>query len=93
MAKKIKEKKKKKAYRYELPFGKENFTIFLIGVFVTIIGYIFMAQGPADSFWSLTLAPILLVISYCILFPLSILYRRGSEQVQPVQSGDKENQN
>ncbi|OQX95205.1 hypothetical protein B6I21_06635 [candidate division KSB1 bacterium 4572_119] len=59
-----------------MPFGKENYILFLIGVLVIVIGYIFMAQGPADSFWSLTLAPILLVISYCLIIPASILYKK-----------------
>jgi len=91
MAKKIKQTKKKKPFRYELPFGRENYIIFLIGVFVTILGYIFMAQGPADSFWSLTLAPILLVISYCVLFPIAIIYRKKTAEVSTPQKGVAEN--
>jgi len=74
-AKKIKKKEKKKV-KASIPFGKENYILFLIGVLVIVIGYIFMAQGPADSFWSLTLAPILLVISYCLIIPASILYKK-----------------
>ncbi|OQX88614.1 hypothetical protein B6D60_01820 [candidate division KSB1 bacterium 4484_87] len=64
--------------------------IFLIGVFVIILGYIFMAQGPADSFWSLTLAPILLVISYCVIFPFAIIYRKNAA---PVNASDAETGN
>jgi hypothetical protein len=49
-----------------------------------------MAQGPADSFWSLTLAPILLVLSYCIIIPISILYRRKAqkEDKPPVETNN-----
>jgi len=83
---KKKEKKNKKKAKATIPFSKENYLIFLIGVLVVIIGYIFMSQGPADSFWSLTLAPIILVISYCIIIPISILYKKKSgEQAEATQ--------
>ena len=46
----------------------------MVGLIVIIIGYIFMAQPPADSFWSRTLSPIILVIAYLIFIPLTIFY-------------------
>jgi hypothetical protein len=52
-----------------------NYRIFGLAVLVLIVGYIFMSIGPASSFWSLTLAPIILVIGYCILIPLAIFYK------------------
>ncbi|HHL73088.1 MAG TPA: hypothetical protein ENJ29_11320 [Bacteroidetes bacterium] len=58
-----------------LPFTKKNYIIFAISVAVILIGYIALAQGPAESYWSLTVGPVLLVIGYCILVPLAILYR------------------
>lgn len=76
---KVKQKTKKKT-RETIPFGRENFIILIIGILVIILGYIFLAQGPADSFWSLTVAPILLVISYCIIIPISIIYRKKSSK-------------
>lgn len=84
-ARKVKQKTKKKT-RETIPFGKENFIIFLVGLLVIILGYIFLAQGPADSFWSLTLAPILLVLSYCIIIPIAILYRKKSPRQETDQS-------
>ena len=63
-----------------LPFSRENYIIFGIGIFLIIVGYIALSQGPWDSFWSLTLAPILLVIGYCIAIPLAILYRKKKQQ-------------
>lgn len=56
--------------------GRENYLFFLGGVGVLILGFIFLSIGPWDSFWSLTLAPILLIIGYIILIPLSILYKK-----------------
>ncbi|MDW7681064.1 MAG: hypothetical protein SCK70_10895 [bacterium] len=89
-AKKIKRKEKKKL-KTSIPFGKENYILFFIGLLLIVLGYIFMAQGPADSFWSLTLAPILLIFSYCIVIPISIIYRKKSakpeQEVNPTSGG------
>ena len=78
-AQKIRHRDRKKA-KATIPFTRENYIIFFIGILVIILGYIFLAQGPADSFWSLTLAPILLVLSYCIIIPISILYRKRTHK-------------
>jgi len=73
----MKEKTKRKKIEKEvpLPLSKENYRLLGIGIGVIILGYIFLAQGPADSFWSRTLAPVILVIGYCVILPLSLLYR------------------
>ena len=83
-AQKAKQKTRKKT-KETIPFGRENYIIFLIGILVIVLGYIFLAQGPADSFWSLTLAPILLVISYCIIIPIAIIYRKKTEKKEAEQ--------
>jgi len=82
---KVKYKDKKKSAGV-ISFGRENYIIFLIGILVIILGYIFLAQGPADSFWSLTLAPILLVISYCIIIPIAIFYRKKTPKQEAEQA-------
>jgi uncharacterized membrane protein HdeD (DUF308 family) len=63
-----------------LPFSSENYIIFGIGILLIIAGYIALSQGPWNSFWSLTLAPILLVIGYCVAIPLAILYRKKKQE-------------
>ena len=82
-AQKSRHKAKKKS-RKTIPYTRENYIIFLIGILVIILGYIFLAQGPADSFWSLTLAPILLVTSYCIIIPIAIMFRDKKVKVDEV---------
>lgn len=62
-----------------LPFTKDNYRLFGIGLLIIVIGYIALAQGPWDSFWSLTLAPILLVLGYCIVIPVAILYKKKAQ--------------
>jgi len=71
--KKKKKLRKKVSTKPSFPFEGRNYLYFFIGLFLLLIGYIFMMQGPADSFWSRTLAPVILVITYCIIFPIAIL--------------------
>jgi len=88
MAKKIKNKTKEKRVRPKkvvFPLTKDNYIIFGIGILIIILGNISLAQGPADSFWSLTLAPILLVLGYCVIIPVSILY---NDKISQKKSGD-----
>ncbi len=59
-----------------------NYKLFGVAVVVIVIGYFFMAQGPVDGFMSLTLAPIVLIIGYCVLVPYAIFWKakKGDSQ-------------
>jgi len=50
-----------------LPFGKRNYIWFGIAIFTIIVGYVFLGSGD------ITIAPILLVLGYCVLVPIAIL--------------------
>ena len=54
-------------------FGKRNLLLLSIGLFSIVIGFILMAQEPVDGFLSRTLAPIILVIAYLVIIPISII--------------------
>lgn len=82
-AQKTKIKTGKKASQFKLSLTRSNYLFFGIGMVIIIIGYIFMAQGPWNNFWSLTLAPILLVIAYAIIIPVSIMFREKRAQSRP----------
>ena len=56
-------------------FGKINYQLFGIGLAVIILGYIVMASGATESVQSIRIAPIILIIGYCILIPASILIK------------------
>jgi len=73
MAKEVK-KNKKKTGSGELYFNRQNLYLLGIGLLVLVIGYILMAQPPVDSFWSITLAPVVLLISYLVIIPIAIMY-------------------
>jgi hypothetical protein len=84
------ESSKRKIVFDALPFTKTNYQIFVGGVVAIILGYIALAQEPWDGFWPLDVAPVLLVLGYCILIPLGILVRKRPEnktELQQTQAG------
>jgi hypothetical protein len=58
-----------------LKVGKKNIYLFLTGILLLIIGYVLMAQPPVYGFLSITLAPIILIIAYLVVFPAAILVK------------------
>ena len=69
----VKKDKKGDEDRFKWPFGPRNYIIFAVGLLVILVGYITLSAG------SITLAPILLVLGYCVLIPLSIIIRGGGK--------------
>ena len=65
----VKKEKNTATDRFEWPFGPRNYILFAIGLLVIVVGYISLSAG------SITLAPILLILGYCVLIPLSIIIR------------------
>ena len=68
---------KKKAGK-PLGFSMNNYLLFGLAVGLLIIGYLLLGVGPAESKTSLTAAPIVLVLAYCILIPVAIMWRAKS---------------
>lgn len=81
MAQKIQTKQlsSKKRLADALPFTKENFLIFALGLIVIALGYIALAQSPWDGSLPLVVAPILLVLGYCVIIPVGIVYRKKNK--------------
>ena len=65
-----------KAPKFQVPFTRKNYIAFGVGLALLVLGYLFLAQPPADGFLSRTLSPILLVLSYCVVFPYAIMARQ-----------------
>lgn len=55
------------------PFTRKNWIFFGIGLAVISLGYVMLSIPPADGFWSLNMAPLLLIGGYCVLIPIAIL--------------------
>ncbi len=88
MAKAIKSKVAKKVRRDEaLPFERINYIIFGIGLLFIVVGYIALSGNSVDGFVPLTIAPLLLVIGYCVIIPVAIMYRKKTPaQPAPTQA-------
>ncbi len=79
MAKQIQKEKlaKKKVNRIEsLSLEAINYQIILAGVAVIIAGYFALSAKPWDNPIALNVAPILLVLGYCVIIPFGIIYRK-----------------
>jgi hypothetical protein len=61
------------------PVRGTNRIIFTVAAALIGIGYLLLAQGPADNPVSLTWAPLLLVAAYVILIPISLIRRQNGE--------------
>lgn len=73
---------KGKSVKVELPFTSGNFYILGIGILIIALGYVALAQEPWDNFFAIVIAPIVLLIGYCIVIPLGILYKNKKENGQ-----------
>ena len=71
-----------------LPFRRKNWILFGLGIAVIGLGYFLLSVPPHDGFWSLTMAPLLLIIGYCVVIPVAILVRdRRGESGDAVEAG------
>lgn len=72
---KLKSKKGKKEEHLHLSLNTMNYGIIGIGMAVIILGYFLMASDrTVDGFMATVLSPILLVIGYCVIVPIGVLY-------------------
>lgn len=71
-----KTKSKFPAEKFHFPLGRTNFKILALGVFILVIGFVFMAlPDDPDAFLTRTLAPVLLVFSFLVVIPLGLMYK------------------
>lgn len=68
---------KKKTKRQDvLVLDAMNYYIIGTGLAIIFAGYFALSASPWDNPIALTLAPILLVIGYCIVIPFGIIYKK-----------------
>jgi hypothetical protein len=58
------------------PLERENFMILGAGLVVIVLGYLALSGNVVEGFRQLTLAPILLLLGYCVIIPVGIMYRK-----------------
>ena len=87
MAKVVKGKPVKRSPAEKIfPLERENFTILGVGLATIVAGYIALSGNSVDGFSQLTLAPILLVLGYCVIIPIGILYRKKEKVDRPAET-------
>ncbi len=59
-----------------LAFGRNNWLLMGAGVLAALIGYVLLARGD------ISLAPALIVVGYCALIPLGIVWRDRPRKVE-----------
>jgi hypothetical protein len=67
-------------------FSSKNLKLFGVCAVLLTIGYILLGQGPVENPLSKTIAPVVLIVVYCVLIPYAILAKSKDE------SGNKDNQ-
>ena len=66
-----------------LVLGQRNVLLLVAGIVVILIGYFLLGRG------SITAAPLLLVIGYCVIIPLSIiLWAKRSDDREQSKTGE-----
>jgi hypothetical protein len=72
--------KKEKADKFKISLTPVNYGVIGLGIIIIVVGYIFMSQSSVDGFFPTVLAPILLVLGYCVVIPVGILLKTGVKQ-------------
>ena len=65
-----------------------NIKLYYVAIGIIILGYIFLAIGDADSFTSLTLGPVIIVIGYLAAVPIALLSGSRKKESNNKKSGD-----
>ena len=66
-------KENKKTVKFLWPYKRKNYLLFGVGVFVIIVGYLIMYTGDVNSFQSLVISPLLLLLGYLVIIPIALL--------------------
>ena len=65
----IKTKENKKTGKYSIRFTMKNYLVFLGGLLTLFLGYFLLSKG------SIVAAPVLLILGYIFIIPISIFVR------------------
>ena len=65
-----------KTVKFSWPYKRKNYLLFGVGVFVIIVGYLTMYLGDVNSFQSLVVSPLLLLLGYLVIIPVALLFRK-----------------
>ncbi|MBI2428253.1 MAG: hypothetical protein HYV29_05565 [Ignavibacteriales bacterium] len=66
-----------------------NYKIIALGLAVIIAGYFALSTSPWDNPIALNVAPILLVLGYCVIIPVGIIYKKKKNDAHAVPPSDE----
>jgi len=84
---------KQKALIGALPFTKLNYQILGAGILCIVFGYVALGQDPWNGTMPLVIAPILLVLGYCVVIPIGILFRKNTKTEAITQTTEMKPEN
>lgn len=75
----------KKSYSspFSIYWAKDNYILLFSAIGLLILGYAVMSIGNWDSWVSLNISPIILIIAYVVLLPAAIFYNRRKKKDNP----------
>ena len=81
--KQVKAAQPRRSREGSLVLGRRNVLMLVAGIVIVLLGYLLLGRG------SITAAPILLVMGYCVVIPLSIiLWSRGPDDRRQTKTGE-----
>ncbi|MCU0329521.1 MAG: DUF3098 domain-containing protein [Candidatus Kapabacteria bacterium] len=70
-------KKQQKSSNWTMPWTKRELIGLGVGIGVIVVGYLLMSTGLSDGNWdnplAVSVAPVVLVIGYCVIIPVAIM--------------------
>jgi uncharacterized membrane protein HdeD (DUF308 family) len=61
-------------------YGAKNYKLMVLGVIIIALGYICLGQKPKDGILTMNIAPVLLVIGYCVILPIAFFIKPGKAE-------------
>ena len=61
-------------------FGTKNYLGLLIGAILLVVGFYLLGRGPADNKIALNVAPFILIFTFVVVLPVSILMGGKKEE-------------
>jgi hypothetical protein len=71
-------------------FSTKNILLFLICTGLLIVGYWLLGQGPVNNPLSKSVAPVVLVVVYCVCIPYAILAKEKGAPKEGQQQQKKQ---
>lgn len=69
----------KSSSMWSSPWSKDNYLMLGVGIAVIVVGFVLLSMGMEqwDNPLSVSFAPVVLVIGYCVIIPLAIMRLRS----------------